>query len=142
MSSLSQEDLGGCLERGDLVAPSQESWPRHREDVYKKRQEDRVERLLGDVTKLKDLKKEAVVRYQAEKEVKRLQREVKADHAEELQTLADQVRKEFPETEEGKNFLEACWASCLALYTKSEDYKREVAMVAGPYLRFAFEACC
>ncbi|KAL0349438.1 UNVERIFIED_CONTAM: hypothetical protein Sangu_1171600 [Sesamum angustifolium] len=68
------------------------------------------------------MKKEVVGRYQqSEKEVKRLQREVKAlkeDHAEELQTLADQVRKEFPETEEGKSFLEACWASRLALYKK------------------------
>ncbi|KAL0306959.1 UNVERIFIED_CONTAM: hypothetical protein Sradi_6113200 [Sesamum radiatum] len=66
---------------------------------------------------------------------------LKEDHAEELQTLADQVCKEFHETEEGKNFLEACWASRLASYKKSEDYKREVTLVSGPYLRLAFEAC-
>ncbi|KAL0313328.1 UNVERIFIED_CONTAM: hypothetical protein Sradi_5732100 [Sesamum radiatum] len=55
--------------------------------------------------------------------------------------LADKVRKEFPDTEEGKNFLEAYWASLLASNKKSEDYKKDVALVAGPYLHFAFEAC-
>ncbi|KAL0461387.1 UNVERIFIED_CONTAM: hypothetical protein Slati_0026300 [Sesamum latifolium] len=82
---------------------------------------------------LKVAKKEAVARYQkAEKEVKRVQREVNAlqeEYAEELWAQADQVRKKFPETEEGKNLLEACWAS------------KQVALVAGPFLRFAFEAC-
>ncbi|KAL0447955.1 UNVERIFIED_CONTAM: hypothetical protein Slati_1923400 [Sesamum latifolium] len=113
-------------------------------DVHKKKLEDQVERLLGEVTKLRDTKNEAVGRYQqAEREVKKLQREVNAlkeDHAEELQKLADQVRKEFPNTEEGQNCLEACWASRLAEYKKYEDYKKEVVLVAGPYLRFAFEA--
>ncbi|KAL0404200.1 UNVERIFIED_CONTAM: hypothetical protein Sradi_2060800 [Sesamum radiatum] len=55
--------------------------------------------------------------------------------------VADQVRKEFPDTDEGKNFLEACRVSRLAAYKKSEDYKQKVAFVAGLYLRFAFEAC-
>ncbi|KAL0458434.1 UNVERIFIED_CONTAM: hypothetical protein Slati_0470600 [Sesamum latifolium] len=45
-----------------------------------------------------------MAKYQKEEEeVKRLQREVHAlqeEHAEELQVQADQVRKEFPETEE------------------------------------------
>ncbi|KAL0453029.1 UNVERIFIED_CONTAM: hypothetical protein Slati_1281000 [Sesamum latifolium] len=83
-----------------------------------------------------------MARYQkAEKEVKRLQREAKAlqeKHAEELRAQADQVRKEFPETEEGKNLLEACWASRLAEHKKSEAYQKEVALVAGPFLRFTF----
>ncbi|KAL0427466.1 UNVERIFIED_CONTAM: hypothetical protein Slati_2921400 [Sesamum latifolium] len=53
--------------------------------------------------------------------------------------LADQVRKDFPETEEGKNLLEACWASRLAEHKKSDAYQKEVALVAGPFLRFAYE---
>ncbi|KAL0379345.1 UNVERIFIED_CONTAM: hypothetical protein Sradi_3240000 [Sesamum radiatum] len=102
--------------------------------------------MLREVNKLRDAKKEAVGKYQqAEREVKKLQWEVNAlkeDHAEELQRLADQVRKKFPDIEEGQNYLEACWASRLAEYKKSEGYKREVDLVAGPYLRFSFEACC
>ncbi|KAL0313344.1 UNVERIFIED_CONTAM: hypothetical protein Sradi_5733700 [Sesamum radiatum] len=90
-------------------------------------------------------KKEAVARCQkAEKEVKRLQREAKAlqeEHAKELRAQADQVCKEFPETEEGKNLLEACWASHFAEHKKSDAYQKEVTLVAGPFLCFAFEAC-
>ncbi|KAL0374088.1 UNVERIFIED_CONTAM: hypothetical protein Sradi_3324500 [Sesamum radiatum] len=63
------------------------------------------------------------------------------EHAEKLRAHADQVRKEFPETEEGKNLLEACWASHLAEHKKSDAYQKEVALVAGPFLHFAFEAC-
>ncbi|KAK4403044.1 11S globulin subunit beta [Sesamum angolense] len=136
---------GGCPKGGDHVAPSRRIGP-GAGGFHKKKLEDRVERLLGDIAKLKDLKKKAVGRYQqVEKEVKKLQREVKTlkeDHTEELQMLANQVQKEFPEIEEGKNYLEACWASRLALYKKSEDYKREVAMVANLYLRFAFKYGC
>ncbi|KAL0446393.1 UNVERIFIED_CONTAM: hypothetical protein Slati_1767200 [Sesamum latifolium] len=84
-------------------------------EASKKKLEDRVVHLLGEVAKLKDSRKEAAGRCeQAEKEVKKLQREVKAlkeDHEEELRTLADQVRKEFPDTKEGKNLLETCWNS-------------------------------
>ncbi|KAL0458427.1 UNVERIFIED_CONTAM: hypothetical protein Slati_0469900 [Sesamum latifolium] len=83
-----------------------------------------------------------MAKYQKEEEeVKRLQREVHAlqeEHAEELQVQADQVRKEFPETEEGKNLLEACWASRLAEH-KSDAHQKEVALVAGSFLRFVFE---
>ncbi|KAL0291957.1 UNVERIFIED_CONTAM: hypothetical protein Sradi_7007300 [Sesamum radiatum] len=62
------------------------------------------------------------------------------EHAEELRAHVDQVRKEFPETEEGKILLEACWASHLAEHKKSDAYQKEVALVAGPLFRFAFEA--
>ncbi|KAL0462272.1 UNVERIFIED_CONTAM: hypothetical protein Slati_0114800 [Sesamum latifolium] len=40
----------------------------------------------------------------------------------------------------GKNLLEACLASRLAEHKKSDAYQKEVALVAGPFLRFAFEA--
>ncbi|KAL0455082.1 UNVERIFIED_CONTAM: hypothetical protein Slati_0847400 [Sesamum latifolium] len=107
--------------------------------------EERVERMCEEMDDLKGAKKEAMAKYQkVEKEVKRLQREVKAlqeEHAEELWAHADQVRKEFPETEEGKNLLEACWASRLAKHKKSDVYQKEVALVAGPFLHFTFEAC-
>ncbi|KAL0430560.1 UNVERIFIED_CONTAM: hypothetical protein Sradi_0682000 [Sesamum radiatum] len=63
------------------------------------------------------------------------------EHTEELQVHADQVRKEFSETEEDENLLEACWASRLAKHKKSEAYQKEVALAAGPFLHFAFEAC-
>ncbi|KAL0451573.1 UNVERIFIED_CONTAM: Formin-like protein 18 [Sesamum latifolium] len=80
----------------------------------------------------------------AKKENKKLQRELNAlkeDHAEEIKKLANQVRRDFPDTEEGKNYLEAYWASRLSEYQKSREYKKEVATIASPYLRFAFEAC-
>ncbi|KAL0293878.1 UNVERIFIED_CONTAM: hypothetical protein Sradi_6915200 [Sesamum radiatum] len=44
------------------------------------------------------------------------------EHAEELRVHADQVRKEFLDTEDGKNLLEACCASRLAEHKKSEAY--------------------
>ncbi|KAL0413150.1 UNVERIFIED_CONTAM: hypothetical protein Sradi_1516700 [Sesamum radiatum] len=93
---------------------------------------------------LKVAKKEVVTRCQkAEKEMRRLQREVKAlqeEQAKELWVHADQVHKEFPKTEEGKNLLEACWASRLAEHKKSDAYLKEASLVAGLFLRFAFEA--
>ncbi|KAL0339385.1 UNVERIFIED_CONTAM: hypothetical protein Sangu_1460600 [Sesamum angustifolium] len=55
--------------------------------------------------------------------------------------LADQVCKDFPKTQEGKNYLDEYWASRLSEFKKSEDYKKEVALVVGPYLHFAFETC-
>ncbi|KAL0339187.1 UNVERIFIED_CONTAM: hypothetical protein Sangu_1440800 [Sesamum angustifolium] len=45
-----------------------------------------------------------------------------------------QVRKDFPDTEERRNYLDAYWASRLSEFKKSKDYKREVALVAGPFL--------
>ncbi|KAL0399976.1 UNVERIFIED_CONTAM: hypothetical protein Sradi_2340900 [Sesamum radiatum] len=53
--------------------------------------------------------------------------------------LANQVCKEFPETEEGRNLLEASWASRLAEHKTSNAYQKEVALVAGHFLRFSFE---
>ncbi|KAL0361300.1 UNVERIFIED_CONTAM: hypothetical protein Sradi_3814500 [Sesamum radiatum] len=85
MSSLSSEDLNRM--RTLVLAKAQG-------DVNKKKLKDRIERLLGEVAKLKDSRNEAVGRYQqAEREVNKLQMEEKAlkeDHTEELQTVADQ----------------------------------------------------
>ncbi|KAL0410720.1 UNVERIFIED_CONTAM: hypothetical protein Slati_3661700 [Sesamum latifolium] len=115
--------------RGEILSRPPRKSAQTQGDVHKRKLEDRVERLLEEVTKLKDSRKEVVGRYQqAKREVKNLQREVKTlkeDHAEELQMMADQVHKEFPDTDEGKNFLSACWASRLAAYKKSEDYKQD-----------------
>ncbi|KAL0449401.1 UNVERIFIED_CONTAM: hypothetical protein Slati_1496500 [Sesamum latifolium] len=62
----------------DFVAPTRRTKPCSGE-ASKKKLEDRVEHLLGEVVELKESKKEAMGRYQqAEKEVKRLQREAKA----------------------------------------------------------------
>ncbi|KAL0344712.1 UNVERIFIED_CONTAM: hypothetical protein Sradi_4302500 [Sesamum radiatum] len=101
--------LSDYAERRHLVAPTRGTKPGR---GFTKKLEDRVERLLKEVAKLKDSRKEAVERYQqAEKKVKRLQREVNAlqeDHAKEIRTLADQFRKEYPETKEEKNLLKAC----------------------------------
>ncbi|KAL0387622.1 UNVERIFIED_CONTAM: hypothetical protein Sradi_2644000 [Sesamum radiatum] len=66
---------------------------------------------------------------------------MKEDHAEEIWTLVDQVRKDLPDTKGGRNYLYAYWVSHLSEFKKFEDYKREVALVAGPFLRFAFKAC-
>ncbi|KAL0348081.1 UNVERIFIED_CONTAM: hypothetical protein Sangu_1035900 [Sesamum angustifolium] len=67
-----------------------------------------------------------MARYQQTEEVKKLQREIaamKKDHAEEIQTLADQVRKDFPDTEEGRNCFEAYWVSLLFEFKKSRTIR-------------------
>ncbi|KAL0453760.1 UNVERIFIED_CONTAM: hypothetical protein Slati_1354100 [Sesamum latifolium] len=131
--------------RGESLSRASGGLGRSQGEASAKGLEERVEHMQGEMDDLKVAKKEAVARCQkAKKEVKRLQREVKAlqeEHAEELRAHADQVRKEFPETDEGKNLLEVCWASCLAEHKKSDAYQKEVALVVGPFLLFAFEAC-
>ncbi|KAL0416881.1 UNVERIFIED_CONTAM: hypothetical protein Slati_3520000 [Sesamum latifolium] len=93
--------LRGELLSRPLVIPTQTQG-----DAQKRRLEDRVERLFAEIAKLRDVKKEVVGRYQqAKKENKKLQRELNAlkeDHAKEVHKLADQVFREFPDTEEGR----------------------------------------
>ncbi|KAL0286461.1 UNVERIFIED_CONTAM: hypothetical protein Sradi_7147700 [Sesamum radiatum] len=57
-----------------------------------------------------------------------------------LQALADQVRKEFPDTEEAKTSWRPVGLAARPSIKKSEAYQKEVALVAGPFL-FTFEAC-
>ncbi|KAL0446085.1 UNVERIFIED_CONTAM: hypothetical protein Slati_1736400 [Sesamum latifolium] len=155
MSSLSSEDLDHMLTlilakvysfiRGESLSRASGGSSRAQGEAFLKKFEDKVEHLQEEVNDLKEAKKESMAKYQkAEKEVKRLLREAKAqqeEHAKELWAQAEQVRKEFPETEEGKNFLETCWASRLAKHKKSIAYQKEVPLVTSPFLRFAFEAC-
>ncbi|KAL0412324.1 UNVERIFIED_CONTAM: hypothetical protein Sradi_1434100 [Sesamum radiatum] len=123
--------------RGESLSRASEGSGRSQGEAAVRSLEDRVERLQREVHDLKAAKKEAGARCQkVEKEVRRLQREMKAlqeEHAEELRVYADQVCKEFPKTEEGKNLLKTCWASRLAEHKKSEAYEKEVALVAGPF---------
>ncbi|KAL0453907.1 UNVERIFIED_CONTAM: hypothetical protein Slati_1368800 [Sesamum latifolium] len=99
--------------RGESLSRASGGLGRSQGETSAKSLEERMERMREEMDDLKAAKKEAMAKYQkAEKEVKRLQREAQAlqeEHAEELRAQADQVRKEFPETEERKNLLEACW---------------------------------
>ncbi|KAL0447929.1 UNVERIFIED_CONTAM: hypothetical protein Slati_1920800 [Sesamum latifolium] len=105
MSSLSSEDLDRMLTlvlaKGKILSRPPGESSQAQGDVHMRKLEGRVERLLGEVAKVKDSRKVAVGRYQqAEREVKKLQREVKAlkkDHAEELQTVANQIWKRIPQ---------------------------------------------
>ncbi|KAL0386257.1 UNVERIFIED_CONTAM: hypothetical protein Sradi_3020000 [Sesamum radiatum] len=154
LSPLSSEDLDQMLTlvltkvfilRRESLSRSLGGLSRSQGEAPARNLEERVEHMQVEIDDLKMAKKETVGRCQkAEKEVKRLQWEVKAlqeEHAEELRAHADQLRKEFPDTKEGKNLLEACWASRLAEHKRSDAYQKEVALVAGPFLRFGFEAC-
>ncbi|KAL0355469.1 UNVERIFIED_CONTAM: hypothetical protein Sradi_3993800 [Sesamum radiatum] len=48
---------------------------------------------------------------------------------------------DYPNLEEEKNFLEAFWTSKLDEYKKSEDFQKEVAQVAFPFVGYGFNAC-
>ncbi|KAL0413547.1 UNVERIFIED_CONTAM: hypothetical protein Sradi_1556400 [Sesamum radiatum] len=116
--------LKAFILRGESLSRASEGSNRYQREANVQSLEERVERMQGEIDDLKVAKKEAGARCQkAEKEVRRLQRKMKAlqeEHAEELRAQADRVRKEFPDTEEGKNLLEACWASRLAEHKKSD----------------------
>ncbi|KAL0394943.1 UNVERIFIED_CONTAM: hypothetical protein Slati_4460500 [Sesamum latifolium] len=98
MSSLSSEDLDHMLTlvlanvhsftRRESLSRASGGPGRSQGDAFARKLEEKVDRLQGEVDDLKEAKKEAMARYQkAEKEVKLLQREAKAqleEHAEEL----------------------------------------------------------
>ncbi|KAL0430209.1 UNVERIFIED_CONTAM: hypothetical protein Sradi_0646900 [Sesamum radiatum] len=75
-----------------------------------------------------------------EKELRRLSK-ASADHEKALRRAVEKAVADYPNLEEGKNFLEAYWASKLDEYKKSEDFQTEVAQVAFPFVGYGFNAC-
>ncbi|KAL0294403.1 UNVERIFIED_CONTAM: hypothetical protein Sradi_6889900 [Sesamum radiatum] len=75
-----------------------------------------------------------------EKELRRLSK-TSADHEKTLRKAVEKAVADYPNSEEGKNFLEAFWASKLDEYKKSEDFQKEVAQVAFPFVGYGFNAC-
>ncbi|KAL0439154.1 UNVERIFIED_CONTAM: hypothetical protein Slati_2398400 [Sesamum latifolium] len=55
-----------------------------------------------------------------------------ANHKKALRLAVEKAVADYPNSEEGRNFLEAFWASKLDEYKKSEDFQKEVAQVASP----------
>ncbi|KAL0344698.1 UNVERIFIED_CONTAM: hypothetical protein Sradi_4301100 [Sesamum radiatum] len=75
-----------------------------------------------------------------EKELRRLSK-MSPDHERTLRKAVEKAVADYPDSEEGKNFLEAFWASKLDKYKKSEDFQKEVAQVAFPFVGYGFNAC-
>ncbi|KAL0412299.1 UNVERIFIED_CONTAM: hypothetical protein Slati_3819600 [Sesamum latifolium] len=74
---------------------------------------------MAENAKLKNAKKEVVGRYQqAEKEVKKLQRELTTleDQSKEIRKATDLAMLDFPHTDEGREYLEGYWESHLLDY--------------------------
>ncbi|KAL0411583.1 UNVERIFIED_CONTAM: hypothetical protein Slati_3748000 [Sesamum latifolium] len=73
-------------------------------------------------------------------ELKRLSK-ASADHEKALRRAVEKAVPDYPNSEEGKNFLKAFWASKMDEYKKSEDFQKEVAQVAFPFVGYRFNAC-
>ncbi|KAL0416220.1 UNVERIFIED_CONTAM: hypothetical protein Slati_3453900 [Sesamum latifolium] len=69
------------------------------------------------------------------KELKRLSK-VSAEHEKALQQAVEKAVADYPNSEEGRNFLEAYWASKMDEYKKSDDFQKEVAQVAFPFVGY------
>ncbi|KAL0356043.1 UNVERIFIED_CONTAM: hypothetical protein Sradi_4051200 [Sesamum radiatum] len=61
-----------------------------------------------------------------EKELRRLNK-VSANHEKALWQAVEKAMADYPNSEEGRNFLEAYWASKIDEYKKSDDFQKEVA---------------
>ncbi|KAL0431403.1 UNVERIFIED_CONTAM: hypothetical protein Sradi_0766300 [Sesamum radiatum] len=72
-----------------------------------------------------------------EKELRRLSK-VSADHEKALRRAVEKAVADYPNSEEGRNFLEAYWASKIDKYKKSYNLQKEVAF---PFVGYGFNAC-
>ncbi|KAL0355720.1 UNVERIFIED_CONTAM: hypothetical protein Sradi_4018900 [Sesamum radiatum] len=72
-----------------------------------------------------------------EKELRRLSK-ASADHEKALRRAVEKAVADYPNSEEGRNFLEAYWANKIAEYKKSDDFQKEVAQVAFPFMGYGF----
>ncbi|KAL0421737.1 UNVERIFIED_CONTAM: hypothetical protein Slati_3196600 [Sesamum latifolium] len=70
-----------------------------------------------------------------EKELKRLSK-ASADHEKALRWAVEKAVADYPNSEEGKNFLKAFCPSKVDEYKKSEDFQKEVARVAFPFMGY------
>ncbi|KAL0440143.1 UNVERIFIED_CONTAM: hypothetical protein Slati_2497300 [Sesamum latifolium] len=103
--------------------------------------EEKIKRLERENAQLRGAKKEAAShRAQMEKELKRLTK-VSADHERALRRAVEKAVADYSNSEEGRNFLQAYWASKVDEYKKSDDFQREVAKVAVPFVGYGFNAC-
>ncbi|KAL0444040.1 UNVERIFIED_CONTAM: hypothetical protein Slati_2126700 [Sesamum latifolium] len=75
-----------------------------------------------------------------DRELKRLSK-VSADHEKALRRAVEKVVADYPNSEEGRSFLEAYWASKIDEYKKSDDFQKDVAQVAFPFVGYGFNAC-
>ncbi|KAL0303339.1 UNVERIFIED_CONTAM: hypothetical protein Sradi_6202000 [Sesamum radiatum] len=103
--------------------------------------EERAKRLEKENTQLREAKREAATqRAQIEKELRRLSK-TSADHEKTLRQAVEKAVADYPNSEARKNCLEVFWASKLDEYKKSEDFQKEVAQVAFPFVGYGFNAC-
>ncbi|KAL0402105.1 UNVERIFIED_CONTAM: hypothetical protein Slati_4240400 [Sesamum latifolium] len=110
-------------------------------DAPSKKMEEKLKRLEKENDQLKDAKREAAShRSQMEKELKRLSKE-SAEHEEALRKAVEKAVHDYPHSEEGKDFLEAYWASREDEFKKSNEYQEEVAKIAIPLFEYGFNAC-
>ncbi|KAL0455781.1 UNVERIFIED_CONTAM: hypothetical protein Slati_0917300 [Sesamum latifolium] len=94
--------------------------------------EEKIQRLEKENAQLREAKKEAAsYRGQMEKELKCLSK-VSANHEKALRRAVEKAVADYSNSEEGRNFLEAYWASKIDEYKKSDDFQKEVAEVAFP----------
>ncbi|KAL0433679.1 UNVERIFIED_CONTAM: hypothetical protein Slati_2702200 [Sesamum latifolium] len=109
-------------------------------DTSSKKMEEKVKRLEKENAQLREAKKEAANhRAQMERELKRLSKE-SAEHEKALRRAVDKAVHDYPNSEEGKDFLQAYWASKVDEFKKSDEYQQEVAKVAIPFLEYGFNA--
>ncbi|KAL0463115.1 UNVERIFIED_CONTAM: hypothetical protein Slati_0199100 [Sesamum latifolium] len=66
---------------------------------------------------------------------------VSADHEKALRRAVEKAVADYPNSEKGRNFLEAYWASKIDEYKKSDDFQKKVAQVAFPFVGYGFNAC-
>ncbi|KAL0420911.1 UNVERIFIED_CONTAM: hypothetical protein Slati_3114000 [Sesamum latifolium] len=93
-----------------------------------------MKRLEKENAQLREAKKEATSHQtQMEKELKRLSKE-SAEHEEALRKAVEKVVRDYPHSEEDKDFLKAYCASKVDEFKKSDDYQQEVEKVAIPFL--------
>ncbi|KAL0355769.1 UNVERIFIED_CONTAM: hypothetical protein Sradi_4023800 [Sesamum radiatum] len=103
--------------------------------------EEKGKCLEKENAQLKEAKKEAAThRAQMDKELKRLSKE-SVEHEKALRRAVEKAVHDYPNPEEGKDFLKAYWASKVDEFKKSDEYQQEVAKVAIPFLEYDFNAC-
>ncbi|KAL0379230.1 UNVERIFIED_CONTAM: hypothetical protein Sradi_3228500 [Sesamum radiatum] len=110
-------------------------------DTPSKKMEEKVKCLKKKNAQLREAKREAATHQaQMDKELKCLSKKG-AKHEQALRRAVDKAMHDYPNSEEGKDFLKAYWASKVDEFKKSDEYQQEVAKVAIPFLEYGFNAC-
>ncbi|KAL0319886.1 UNVERIFIED_CONTAM: hypothetical protein Sradi_5250100 [Sesamum radiatum] len=94
--------------------------PAESEETSAQKAEEKIKRMERENAQLREAKKEAANhRAQMEKELRRLSK-VSADHEEALRRAVEKAVADYPNSEEGKNFLKTYWASKIDEYNLSK----------------------